>query len=164
MARRTGRKINFTHWTAGSSTFVGIAAGTSALTFAAALHEPETILRTRGEVLASKAGPGAGGELALVAVGMILVPEGTGSTVLWSPFTDSDAPWFWYEMMAVGYDEMVTDVIDAPGLTVARRVIDGKAMRISRNQEIQCVLENTTLNGATAVDVTVNARILSGTG
>jgi len=36
-------------------------------------------------------------------------------------------------------------------------------MRIVRNQEIQCVMENTTLQGAMGANVHVEVRILSGT-
>ncbi len=64
----------------------------------------------------------------------------------------------------IGYEEMVTDVVDVLGLTSQRLVIDSKAMRIVRNSEIQMVVENTTIGSALAVNLNVQGRFLSGTG
>jgi len=98
-----------------------------------------------------------------VTAGLILVPEGTGTTVLWSPFTDGDAPWIWYDSSLLAYEEMVTDVVDIPLMTASRRVIDNKAMRIIRNQEVQFVVENTTIGSAASCNARVAGRVLSGT-
>ncbi len=135
--RRSGKKIDFTHWTGFAGTSLGLAAaGTSAATLLAAAHEPETLLRTRGNVVAFVDGPQDPGVLVSVGVGFIPVPEGTGTTVLWSPITDPDAPWFWFDRFTIGYEEAVVDVIAMAALSVYRSVIDSKAMRIVRNQEV----------------------------
>ncbi len=160
--RRSGKKIDFVHWTAATATVGAQAAGTIATTMATALHLPETLMRMRGEVVASLDFTQAPGAFVRAACGIILVPEGTGTTVLWSPFTDSDAPWIWTGYYHLGYEEMVTDVVDVPTITAVRDVIDNKAMRIIRNQEIQFVLENSTLLAAAAVNVNLTVRILSG--
>ncbi len=162
MARN--KKIQYTHWTGFTGTFAGQAAGTAAVNLLAAQHEPETLLRTRGNLLSYGVTPQAPGVSAIITVGMILVPEGSGTTVTWSPLTDADAPWFWYEQFMIGYEEMVIDVVDVPGITSLRTVIDSKSMRIVRNQEIQLVMENTTIGGAISVLVNVQGRFLSGTG
>ncbi len=161
--RRSGKKIDFVHWTGFVHGFFSQAAGVAGQNVFPAAHEPETSLRTRGQLLAYVDGASAPGGLAEIGVGMILVPEGTGTTVLWSPLTDSDAPWFWYERFFLGYEEYVVDVIDSPIASGFRTVIDSKAMRITRNQEIQMVVENITHLAAVAVNVAVGGRSLSGT-
>jgi len=160
--RRSGKKIDFVHWTYGSWTQGAIAAGTGASNVFPALHDPETLMRIRGEWVAYLDGTEAPGTLISVGVGLILVPEGTGTTVLWSPITDGDAPWIWADYAMLGYEEMVTDVIDVPGMTSVRRVIDNKAMRIVRNQEVQFVVENATVGGAGSANVFGQVRALTG--
>ena len=56
----------------------------------------------------------------------------------------------------------MTDVVDVPGITSARRVIDSSAMRKIRNQEIQFVVENATIGLAASVNVQGQIRILAG--
>ncbi len=161
--RRSGRKIDFTHWQGFLEEALALGAGTVASLAASAQHLPETLLRTRGNLLGYVDAVQTPGALASVAVGMILVPEGTGATVLWSPATDTDAPWFWYEAFHVGYEEGVTDVVEIGGVSSFRAVIDSKAMRIIKNHEIQIVYENTTIGNAVSVNVAVAGRFLAGT-
>ncbi len=164
MARRkSGRKIDFTHWTGFSGVSLGQAAGSVGFALLPALHDPETLLRTRGEYVAWLDGAPAVGDAVLVSLGIILVPEGTAATVLWSPFTDADAPWIWYDNATLAYEEPVTDVIDIPLMTAVRRVIDNKAMRVVRNQELQFVIENTTIGTAQGINVSMAGRFLLGT-
>ena len=164
MGRRSGgKKIDFVHWTGFGASFAAQSAGTAGATLLAAQHDPETLLRTRGELIVYADGAQVSGALAHIAIGFCVVPEGTGSTVLWSPFTDSDAPFFYWTTAIVGYEEMVTDVIDVPGLTAFRETIDSKAMRKVRNSEVQVVVENTTILGACVVNIRVAGRFLSGT-
>ncbi len=121
----------------------------------------DTILRTRGELVVSVDGTSAPGALALISCGLIIVPEGTGTTVLQSPFTDANADWFWYQQITVGYEEMVTDVVDVPGITSARVPVDSKAMRIGvPDTEVQFVAENTTLATAEVVNISLALRFL----
>jgi len=162
MANRRGKKIDFVHWTPFAAHSSGLSAGTSAATVIAAQHLPETLLRMRGEFTASIDGAGAPGRFLQLSVGIILVPEGTGSTVLWSPFTDGDAPWIWYETVTLGHEEMVADVIAVQTMLAVRRVIDNKAMRIVRNQELQAVFENTTVQSAGVTNAAVIGRMLAG--
>ncbi len=161
--RRSGKKIDFTHWLPASHVFQAFAAGTIGAQLVAAQHLPETIMRTRGSLTGYVDGAQAPGGLALITVGLILVPEGTQATVLWSPFGDGDAPWFWWASFYLGYEEYVTDVIDSPSISGYREVIDSKAMRINKNMEVQYVAENSTLGGAISVNVGISTRILSGT-
>ena len=161
--RRSGKKIDFTHWTGFSGTSVAQSAGSVGVTLGAAVHEPETLLRIRGEALVFVDANQAPGTRVLVTMGIINVAEGTGTVVNWAPFTDADAPWIWYWSCVVGYEEYVIDVIDCPQLSSNRVVIDSKSMRILRNQELQFVVENTTLGSATSINAEVSGRILTGT-
>ncbi len=169
MARRGGRTrgekvIDNVRWTFSSSNFDGQAAGTAAATvIGAGAQHAETILRTRGELIASIDGASAPGKLIRVGVGLALVPEGTGSTVTWSPLSDGDAPWYWFTVFHLGYEEMVTDVIDVPVLTGYREAIDSKAMRRLRpDVEVQLVMEQVTIATASALNLAVGFRTLLG--
>ena len=159
---RFQKKIDTVHWTYGSFSFLAQSAGTAAVQTHPAQHLPETLLRTRGEIVVTVDGPQTPGKLVSIGVGLILVPDGQGSTVTWSPISDGDAPWFWVDYFILGYEEAVTDVIDIPVLSGVRRVIDSQAMRKIRNREIQAVVENATVNGAVGVNVAANIRILAG--
>jgi len=162
MARGHGKKIDVVHWTHFASSFLAQSAGTAAVTLNAAQHLPETLLRTRGEFTCWKDATGTPGQAGLISLGMIFVPEGTGTTVLWSPQSDGDAPWIWVDYFAVAYEEMVTDVISVQTLSGVRRVIDSKAMRHNRNQEVQMVIENTTVGTAISVNAVFAGRTLWG--
>ena len=161
--RRSGKKIDFVHWT-GIQEFISIfTAGSTASTALAAQHDPETWLRLRGNLFADLDGALTPGVLISVAVGLILVPEGTGTTVLWSPATDPDAPWMFYSMFTLGYEEPVVDNVGLTEAAVYREVIDSKSMRIVRNSEVQFVVENVTLGGVGTTNVSLTGRALSGT-
>ena len=162
MARefRRSQPVN-RHWTQYLSSTLALAAGTVGVNVAAAQHDRETILRTRGNLFAQLDGVNVPGVGIIVSVGMVLVPEGTGTTVLWSPQTDGDAPWFWYESFTLFYEEAVTDVVAYPGGGTFRSVMDSKAMRKMRNQEVQMVVENTTFGIAGEVNLAISGRFLT---
>ena len=161
--RRSGKKIDFTHWTFGAGSQLAAGGGPTGTILLAAQHLPETILRMRGEFVTYLDAAQATPSLVRVVSGLILVPEGTSSTVLWSPDTDSDAPWIWFDVSHIGYEEMVTDVIDVPLLSFARKTIDSKAMRIVKNMELQYVREATNLVGSPNTNTAIGVRVLSGT-
>ena len=163
-SRGRGKSIDTVHWTLGSFTVAALATGqTSALTLLSAQHLPETLLRIRGEWMAYVDATQAPGNATSVTAGMIQVPEGTGTTELWSPVSDGDAPWIWWDTFCLGYEEYVTDVIDSPGITSARRVIDSKAMRKLRNTEIQVVVQTATIIGSgMATNTFGQVRVLAG--
>ena len=156
------KKIETVHWTLGTVSMNSQGAGSQAVNVLSAQHLPETLMRIRGQYDVFKNAVGVPGEHVSVTVGLIAVPEGTGSTVLWSPQTDGDAPWIWWYSTVIAYEEMVIDVVDVPGITSARATIDNKAMRRLRNQEIQFVAENITLGSVMSVNHTLSARFLSG--
>ncbi len=161
---RFGKKIDTVHWIEGGFSFAGFGAGTVAQTATAAQHLPETLLRTRGEWAATFDATQAPGSGVFLTIGLIQVPEGTGTTVLWSPSTDSDAPWIWWDVFTLLYEESVIDVIATQNTLSRYRVIDSKAMRKLRNTELQWVAENSTITGhvAAGVNAAGSARFLAG--
>jgi len=166
--RREGKKIDSVAWEVFAGNLLGISAGVSAFELRSGqtgigFAGSETLLRTRGHLLAFLDGIPVPGDLVQVAVGMRLASEGTGATVTVSPFTEASYPWFYHEIFVLGYEEAVTDVVDMPVITAIRIPIDDKAMRrIRPEEEIQMVIENTTLGTAQAVNVTLTGRWLFG--
>ena len=163
MARFRGRsrKPNL-HWTGVRASTFGLAAGSVGLNMSVSAHATETLLRIRGNFAAFLDGLLGGGESILVSVGLHLVPEGTGTTVTVEPFGDPSYPWWYYATFVLAHEEYVNNVVYAPDMVSFREVIDVKAMRIIRpDQELQLVVENTTLLAAAPVNVTFEARVLS---
>jgi len=168
MAHRRGgfaKKIDTVHWSLAQDSVVSLSAGVAAKNLLSAQHLPETLLRIRGEWAAGFAGVLANGVGTAVACGVILVPEGTGTTVLWSPIADGDAPWIWWDVFNLMYTEAVSDVIASQETLSRSRVVDSKAMRKVRNTELQLVVENATITGLSAgpVNVSFSGRVLAGT-
>jgi len=162
MARR-GKKIDYVNWRGFFQTFSGAGAGSVAAESIDVQTFARTLMRTRGQLLAVLDGVQTPGVLVQISIGFILVPDGTDATVLWDPFTDPEAPWFWVTHFALGYEEMVVDAIQADGASWYRETIDSKAMRkIPPDTEGQIVMTNSTLGGAGSVSVQVAGRYLFG--
>ncbi len=161
--RRSGKKIDNVRWLSFFQFNSTMVAGSVAATVLAAGVSPETLLRIRGEFCAyldAALSPGRG--LRLTA-GMILVPDGTGTTVLWEPNGDAAAPWLWYSAFFLGYEEYVVDVIDSPVISAKRVEIDNKAMRrIRPDQELQIVVTSNTIAATANVNWILSARGLLG--
>ena len=125
---------------------------------------PDTIMRTRGQLIAyipQTQAPGVGVE---IGVGIHIVPEGTGTTILQAPLDDANADWFYYSRFMISYEEAVTDVIDSPMISAYREAIDSKAMRIGRpDTEVQVVFESASVIGGVNTAVIVGGRFLLGT-
>jgi len=133
------------------------------MTYLTAAVETETLMRQRGNLSCFLDTTQSPGILIDVAIGTIVMPEGQSTTVVSSPITDENAPWIFYSRFTVGYEEMVTDVVDVPQMTSYRENVDTKAMRILKpDQEIQLVIEQATLGGAGEVNLTLSDRILIG--
>ncbi len=161
--RSNSNKIRNLRWSRNQNTFLALAAGTSAQTLVTAGSDTETLMRLHVELVAWVDGTQTPSVLTQVAVGAIVMPEGQGTTVVSSPITDDNAPWLFYDRFALGYEEYVTDVIDAPGLTSYRKSIDVKSMRILRpDREVQLVIESTTIASAVSVNVSMSFSGLFG--
>jgi len=162
---RTGRHekvIDSTRWAGASHLSLAQNAGAVAQTMITD-GLTETILRIRGEIVSLMDGNQASGPLARMGIGALVVQAGSGTTVIQKPLTDPDAPWLFYETWVIGYEEMVVDVIDVPGLSSFRKTIDNKGQRILREgREVQLVFENLTLNAAATIQTSFVFRALLG--
>ena len=165
MARRSSgrsKRIDEVNWHGVIGVASALAAGTAAVNLISASLGSFTVMRTRGEWFGSfdtTSGPGA---MMQVAMGIWLVPEGTGTTVLGSPISDPNADWFVYETRTLAYEEAVTDVIAYGGVSF-RSEIDGKSMRrMKSDMEVQVVYESATLLTTEGVNLSFVGRILLG--
>ncbi len=159
---RSEKVIDAIRWAGNVHTFAAQGAGSVAQTMVTDGTQ-ETIMRIRGELYASIDAASTPGKAVDIALGALVVQAGSGSTVIQKPITDPDAPWLFYERFTLGYEEMVTDVIDVPGLTSFRKTIDNKAMRILREgREVQLVLEAASLISTAPVNVVFSFRMLLG--
>ncbi len=158
------RTIETLRWSGDTFAFLAQTAGSSALNFISAATETDTLMRMRGEIVAWIDAASIPPLLVDCSIGAWVAPQGQGTTIVINPDDDDESPWFFYERFTLGYEEMVTDVIDVPGLTIFRKTIDLKSMRIFRpNQEAQLVFSNVTLAGASAVNCVFSVRGLFGT-
>ncbi len=164
--RRSGfqKKIDSVFWSLSNGSSVAQSAGSVGVQFASVGTAPTTLMRMRGRVLAYADGAQAppSGPI-LLSMGIIKVPEGTGSTVLYDPAADGNAPWIWFDTIILGYEEMVTDAIDVPVATGQRLIVDNKAMRrIRPDEELQFVVTNTTIGTALTSNLAYQIRWLQG--
>ena len=121
-------------------------------------------MRIRGslEVYLDVATAIAVGDMIWWAAGMIVMPEGQGSTVVSSPIADGNAPWVWYATGVLA-SELAGTWEGAEGGFFHREVIDSRAMRIIRpDRELQLVVEATDIAGTSVLNFAVNARFLLG--
>ena len=164
MARARVKKIDNLLWDISSGGFTGVAAGTSAgLVFIAVGTIPTTLLRMRGTFRAWIDGVQAPGGISLIQAGVIKVPEGSGTTVRYSPALDGNAPWVYYASGIVAYEEMVADAVAISGLELFNDHVDNKAMRrIRPDEEFQFVVSNTAISGAVAINAAYGIRFLQG--
>ena len=161
MARDFGRrqKVDYT-WSTGSASALALAAGSAGMTLFSST-DVSTIRRIRGEVLCWLDGAQASGPAVQVTMGMLLVPAGTGTTVISEPFGDSAALWVWYGITTLAYEEYVTDAVVPTGALSSRIVIDNKAMRRFKNeQELQFVVTNTTVSASSFINLRASVRML----
>ena len=129
MARATRQRRPDYDWDLGAFNILAFSAGTSGGAMFIA-NRSLTVVRSRGEVLTWLDATSAPGIFVQVAMGLYVVPEDSGSVVTVNPLSDTGASdFFWFDTFTLGYEEMVTDVIDIPLLTAKRSVIDAKAMR-----------------------------------
>ena len=163
MARRSGRKSDFT--------WQGLSGATAAvLTNAAridAVNTPSvasTLMRSRGEVLASIDGP-TDGDSCVAIFGLIVGTEeqvSIGATAFPDPANDMDAEWIWYGSILLFAQAGTGLGASLNALSVVGRLtIDSKAMRrMKQTQSVVMVTRNLTLAGTPAVDVNFAIRQL----
>ena len=112
MARaRGGKRIQELRWSLVTGRATALAPGSVAVNMLPAQTFGQTVMRTRGELLVWLDGAQAPGSLCRWAFGLVVVPEGQGTTVVWAPLTDPNAPWFAYQSGHLGYEEFVIDAV-----------------------------------------------------
>ncbi len=157
------KKIDNLVWDGFNVFFNSVGAGTVAQGFDTVSTMPFTFLRIRGEFLAMIEGAASPGVGVNVAIGIIKVPEGSGTTVQYDPVTDINAPWWYYDTATLLYTEYEAAVVGSTEAAMVRRVIDNKSMRRVRpDEEMQIVLTNTTFDAAGTVNVGFAGRHLKG--
>jgi len=160
---RGTKKIDFTQWEGDSGSAAAIAsAGTNSDTLATST-QASTLLRTRGEIVASIDGP-TDGDRCSVACGILVATEeqvAVGSTAMPDPAADLDADWLWHGYLLM-LSQAVTEL--SGNVTLARRLtIDSKAMRrMHPTTSLVMRVTNTALTGTPAVDVVWATRHLFG--
>ena len=163
MARPRTRKIDNVVWQLSVGSGLALSAGTVGVNFASVGTAPTTLLRIRGQLLLWVDTPQAPGVSCVGTWGIIKVPEGSGTTVQYDPVADANAPWLAFGAGILAYEEMVTDVIDVPGATADRQTVDNKAMRrIRPDEELQFVMNNTTVQAALSFNFAYTMRWLQG--
>jgi len=164
MARRgITKKISHVRWKALTGIAANLSVGSAGIVALAATEFAETVMRTRGELLVWLDAVQSPGSWVRWGFGLVCVPEGTGTTVIWSPLTDANAPWFAYASGHLAYEEYVTDVVAAQQVQAHRRIIDSKAMRkCPPDMEVQAVFENVTVGNASDINFAFVGRLLMG--
>ena len=128
--------------------------------------EAETLLRTRGQILAHF-DPGAINESATIAVGIGVVSAravAAGTAFLPRPATEGSYPWLWHGWLLVSsFGVALTDVAASPAM-VDRLEVDSKAMRKLKETEVLAlvfeVCESTDITGV--VRLRAGFRVLTG--
>ena len=161
--RRSGRRADL-RWTLGRSSLQSVpGAGTTVLAsnILSAGTGSQTIMRTRGHLVAWLDGTLVAGDVVSCAIGFLVVPGGSAAVVISSPITDSQAPYFWFEAFTFAAEDTAAPLTD--GLKMFRAEIDSKAMRILRpDREVQCVAEAFDIVQTSIVNFQVEARFLIG--
>ena len=163
MANRQRQRKRSTRWLFSQQFLGAVTSGaTAAVTLITTGTGTETILRTRGELLVWLDSTPAANETQGWAAGLIVMPEGQSTTVVSSPITDGNAPYYWYEQGGIASED-TAPVGDSLGIKAARIVVDSKAMRIIRpDREVQFVVETQAFVGTAVVNFLLSTRTLVG--
>ncbi len=158
--RLSKRWLGFSSGTA----FLAQGAGSVGTVVASPTSVLDTIMRTRGSVVSFVDGVDEPGALSEIAIGMIILQEGSiavGGFPI--PITDDNADWFWYTRFTLGYEEPVLNVISVQTVSGYREVIDSKAMRKGAlDTEIGLCFEQVSLGTDVGSNTVVNGRWLLG--
>ena len=166
-ARRGGqKKIDFVEWSGTSGATLTLASSGANFAEVVSSTTAATLLRTRGEVIASIDGP-VDNDQAAVSCGITVITEeqlAAGITSIPNPSSDLDADWLWHGFLllmaqagtGVGASLNVNNVTQ-------RLTIDSKAMRrIRPTMSLAFVAHNVALGGTPAVDLLFAVRCLKG--
>ncbi len=159
--QRSGRSTDYEWDTFGTSSLALAANATNAVTLISA-NQPLTVYRIRGELLVWLDAGMAAGDVMRVGSGILKVVEDLGTTVVSSPLADAFVPWMWSYLGHIAAESQTAGA-DLQGIGFARIPIDSKAMRkMKTGEELQWVVESSTVGGAEVVNFAIAGRILLG--
>ncbi len=161
MARqRSGRKTDYT-WivTSGAVTAQG---ATQQRIAVAVFNSSGTVMRVRGELMASMNGPSAA-DITVLGVGLIVATDAqvtAGAASFPSPLSVGDADWMWHGFVPLVSQGVVEDQFG----NVGKIIVDTKAMRrVKPNEQLVLVADAVLLVGTATVDLAFGVRVLFGT-
>jgi len=166
-ARRGGtKKIDFVEWSGQLGIEMAMASNVGAIITVITSLQAATLLRTRGEILASIDGP-VDNDACSVACGITVVTEeqlAVGLTAVPDPAVDLDADWLWHGFIPLKAQAGTGVGASLNVVGVAHRLtIDSKAMRKLRpTNSLVFAAKNSGLAGTPAVDLVVAVRCLKG--
>ncbi len=163
---RPGRRIDYKQWAGIPSIALELAVDSTQLGGALHFTAPATILRCRGEVLASFDETKQAGDRMKVSVALGIIPSDTytlGLTAVPDPGSEPEYSWlYWNEFWLEAYEAAAEE---AEGASVHRLSVDTKAMRKVRPGEALCwIVQFSNASGAPVTNVqTAGTRVLYGT-
>ena len=167
---RGRKKIETVRWTGdvlASSTGLATAGTDSVSLYTVGDQEASpTILRTHFSFAAWLIGALGDGIGVQWALGIKIVPKGTGSTTLVSPLSEAEGDWFVHRTGVLSYSELVADAIQSSGMSGQRVEVDSKSMRkLKPGQQIQISVSQVTISGLTGASLrwACQPRFLLGT-
>ena len=141
---------------------VALAGGAPAISSVVITGGPGTLIRSRGEILASIDGPTDGDKIG-IGFGLIRGTEeqvAVGASAVPSPLDDLDADWVWHGFILLQSQAVVAT---SAGQQFGRLTVDSKAMRKFRQGEVLILaIDSINMAGTPAIDVAFGFRILFG--
>ena len=168
VVRGRSGSVHNKEWTAtcAASTVMDIAIGTLVAFNMFVADEAETILRTRGRVMAHF-DPASVNESVTVAVGLAVVSAravAAGAASLPRPATEGAYPWLWHGWLMM--DSFAVQILEASASPawVDRLEIDSKAMRKVKETEVVALVFEIcdSLDGGGSVIIKAGVRALTG--
>ena len=155
---RSGRRTDYT-W---NGTVFGSAnaADTASIQVIATIAGPGTLMRSRGELVASIDAP-TDGDKVIISYGLIIADDDqvtAGVTAFPNPQTDMDANWLWH-----GFIPLLAQAANLEHAAVGRLTIDSKAMRrMKQNDQVVLVIKPGSQAGTPVTDTAGGVRLLVG--
>ena len=164
--RGGGKKIDFVEWSGVSGATFVLASGGAGFAEVVQTLVAATLLRTRGEIIASIDGP-VDNDQCSISAGIIVITEeqlAAGITSIPNPADDLNADWLWHGfiLLMAQAGTGIGAALNANNVT-QRLTIDSKAMRKLRpSNHLAFVADNTPLGGTPVVDIILAIRCLKG--
>ncbi len=124
----------------------------------AVVNGAATLMRVRGEILASIDAP-TDGDQKVLGFGIMIVTDAqlaAGPTSVPSPLTVMDGDWLWH-----GFIPLVAQAANLEHTVAGRLTIDSKAMRkLKPNDNVVMIVDGLNIAGTPVADATLGVRAL----